>query len=271
MDKESLEILIADQPKEIRAKGVLLYNGAASCAQQYQAAPTASNLRDWEAAQAALAKFVAQLSEASADKADEDKPLPNLSAALNYLKALDWSVTRTSLYRHHKEGKLSPRADGFYALRDVEKYARTWLKKKSTGKRVAEKIEYLQEKNLMLDQELKEVKIKREKFASDKEAGMYVPKELMEIELATRAGVLDAGLKHWVQSRAAEWIRAGGGDTKRVGEVINLMSHDLEEHINSYAKMSEYLVVIDAEETADAEPEIETDEKTMEEKEGGDD
>jgi hypothetical protein len=250
MDKETLENLIADQPKEIRTKGVLLYNGVASCAQQYQAAPTASNLRDWEAAQAALAKFVAQLSEASADKMDEDKALPNLAAALDYLKASDWSVTRTSLYRHHKEGKLAPRSDGQYALRDIEKYARTWLKQKSTGKRISEKLEELQRRKLELELSNLDLENKRKTLAYGKDLDKYVPKELMEIELATRAGILDAGLKHWVQSRAAEWIRAGGGDTKKVGDVINLMSRDLEEHINSYARLSEYQVIIDAEEEA---------------------
>jgi hypothetical protein len=257
IDKEKLEGLIADQPKEIRGKGVLLFNGAASCAQQYQTAPTAANLRDWEAAQAALEKFCAQLEGAAADGAG-DKPLPNLAAALDYLKASDWSVTRTSLYRHHKEGKLSPRSDGQYALRDIEKYARTWLKQKSTGKRVGEKIEELHRRKLELELLNLDLENKRRVLAYDRDLDKYVPKELMEIELATRAGVLDAGLKHWVQSRAAEWIRAAGGDTKKVGDVINLMTHDLEEHINSYARSSEYLVVIDAEEEVDPEPETET-------------
>lgn len=249
MNKEKLESLIADQPNEIRGKGVLLFNGAASCAEQYRSAPTAANLRDWEAAQAALEKFCAQLEGSSADGAS-DKPLPNLAAALDYLKASDWCVTRTSLYRHHKEGKLSPRADGFYTLRDVEKYARTWLKQKSTGKRVAEKLEDLQRRKLELELLNLDLEHKRKTLAYGKDLDKYIPKELMEIELATRAGILDAGLKHWVQSRAAEWIRAGGGNTKKVGEVINLMTHDLEEHINSYARLSDYQVIIDAEEEA---------------------
>ncbi len=259
MDKETLEKILEGQPKEIRGKAVLLFNGAASCAQQYQAAPTAANLRDWEAAQAALAKFVGQLSDAAADKPDDDKPLPTLAAVLRYLRGLDWRVSRTSLHRHHEEGKLAPRADGLYALRDIDKYARTWLKQKSTGKHIAERLEELQSRKLDLELQNLELERKRKELAYNKDLDKYVLRSLMEIELATRAGILDAGLKHWVQSRAAEWIRAGGGDTKKVGEVINLMSHDLEEHINSYARLPDYQVIIDAEEDAANEaPETET-------------
>lgn len=264
MDKETLEKLLDGQPASIRTQGVLLYNGAAKCAQEYQSTPTAANLRDWEAAQAALAKFAARISDA-ADGQEEDKPLRNIAAVLDYLRALDWRVTQTSLYRHQKEGKLAPRRDGLYALRDVDKYARTWLKQKSTGKKISEKVEELQRKKLDLELKNLELDNKRKELAYGKDMERYIPKELMEIELAGRAGVLDAGLKHLVQSRAAEWIRTVGGDTKKVGDLIVLMSHDLDEHINSYASSLSYQVVIDAEEDATGEtPEIE-DEPTEEE------
>lgn len=257
MDKETLEKLLEGQPASIRGQGVLLYNGAAKCAQEYQAAPTAANLRDWEAAQAALAKFAARISDAAGEE-EEDKPLRNIAAVLDYLKALDWKVTQTSLYRHQKEGKIAPRRNGLYALRDVDKYARTWLKQKSTGKKISEKMEEQQRKKLDLEISNLEEDNKRKKFANDREAGLYIPKEFMEIELAGRAGVLDAGLKHWVQSRAAEWIRTVGGDTKKVGDLIVLMNHDLDEHINSYASSLSYQVIIDAEEDATGEaPETE--------------
>jgi hypothetical protein len=246
VDKETLEKLIADQPKEIRAKGVLLFNGAAQCAQTYQSAPTAANLRDWEAAQAALAKFSEQIGVND----DAERPFPSIADVLDYLRQDGWRVTKTSLYRHQKEGKFLPQRDGSYARKDIDKYARVWLKQQSTGKRIAERTDELQRKKL--DQELKnlEIEYERKRLALDKEQEKYIPKELMEVELASRAGILNAGLKHWIQSRAADWIRAAGGDTKRAGELINLMSRDLDEHINSYAAKMEYEVVVDAEEEA---------------------
>jgi hypothetical protein len=246
MDKETLEKLIADQPRDVRAKGVLLFNGAAQCAQAYQSAPTAANLRDWEVAQAALTKFADQLG----DKEDADKPLATLADVLEYLKEAGWKVTKTSLYRQQKEGKLLPRADGAYTIKSVEKYARTWLKQQSTGKRISEKMDDLQRQKLELELSNLLLENKRKELSFNKEMEKLVPREQMEIELATRAGVLEAGLKHWIQSRTAEWVRLVAGDIKKVGALINVMSRDLDKHINSYAIAPEYQVVIDAAEEA---------------------
>lgn len=247
MDKEALDKLLDGKSKDVQLKAVRLYTGMVTCANKYQSEPTSANRRNWEDSESALNKFVEQISAADGQE-NEDKPLPNIAAVLEYLRAADWRVTKTTLYRHQKEGKIAPRLGGLYALRDVDKYARTWLKQKSTGKKLSEKIEYLQELNLKLDRDLKELKIRREKIATMKEEGLYIPKEFMEIELAGRAGVLDAGLKHWVQSRAAEWIRSVGGDTKKVGDLILVMTRDLDDHINSYASTLSYQIVIDAEE-----------------------
>lgn len=249
MDKETLEKLLDGQPADIRRKAVLLFNGTATLMKTYQDAPTSVNRRNWEDSEAALTKFTDQISSAG-EGDEEDKPLRNIAAVLDYLRALDWRVTKTSLYRHQKEGKLAPRRDGLYALRDVDRYARIWLKQKSTGKKISEKLEELQRKKLDLELDNLDLDNKRKKLAYDKDMERYIPKEFMEIELAGRAGVLDAGLKHWVQSHAAEWIRTVGGDTGKVGDLIILMNRELDEHINSYASSLSYQVVIDAEEDA---------------------
>jgi hypothetical protein len=175
----------------------------------------------------------------------EETDLKNLSDVLDYLLHAGWRATKASIYRHHKEGKLLPRPDGAYQIRDVEKYARTFLKQKSTGKRISEKIDELQRRKLEMELENLNLENQRKKRQNEKETGNLVPREQMEIELATRAGILDAGLKHWIQSRAAEWARMVAGDMKKVGDLVNLMSRDLDEYINSYASASEYQVIID--------------------------
>lgn len=242
MDKETLENLLTGQPKEIRAKGVLLFNGVANGAQAYQKAPTSANLRDWETAEAALAKFVAQIS------VSEEKPLVSVADVLGYLTANGWRVTKTSLYRHQKEGKILPRSDGAYELRAVDKYARAWLKQLSTGQRINERMDELQRRKIEMELQNLSLEVKRKEFGMAREMGRYIPREDMEMELAGRAGIINAGLKHWVQSRAAEWIRAVDGNHKKVGELINLMNRDLDDHINAYAAPIEYQIVFDAEE-----------------------
>ena len=145
-----------------------------------------------------------------------------------------------------------PRSDGLYLLKDVEKYAKTFLKQQSTGKRVNERWDELQRKKLEKELQNLDLDYERKRFNHEKDLGKFIPREQMEIELASRAGILDAGLKHWIQSRAADWIRSVDGDTKKVGDMINMMNRDLDEHINTYAVDRQYDIVIDG-----AEEEIE--------------
>ena len=173
--------------------------------------------------------------------------IDTIADALAYLQKSGWKVTKTSLYRHQKEGKFLPDPDGSYQQKNIDKYAKAWLKQQSTGKRVSEKMDELQRKKLERELQIQDIEYERKKLAHAKDLDKYIPKEQMEVELAGRAGILDAGLKHWVQSRCAEWIRSVDGDMKKVGELINLMNRDLDEHVNSYAAPADYDVIIDGE------------------------
>ena len=241
IDRASFEKLIDGQPDEIRKRGILLFNGMVNSAVEYQKSSTATNLRNWETAQAAMKKFEAQIiGEENNDRFE------TVADVLEYLETSGWKVTKTSLYRHQKEGKIQPVDDGTYRQKDVDKYAKAWLRQKSTGKRVNEKTDELQRKKLEIELKNLEIDHNRKALAYENEQKKLIPREQMDLELAARAGILEAGLKHWVQSRAAEWIRAVAGDMKKVGDLVNLMNHDLDEHINSYASQIEYQVVIDA-------------------------
>jgi len=192
IDKDALEKLLANQPPEIRAKGILLYNGLSAGARAYQTEGSAANLRNWQASEAAMASFVESLDRSAATDSEQFK---DLAVVLDYLKDAGWKATKATLYRHKDEGKIRPRQDGAYHLSDVEKYARTFLKQQATGKRIQERIDDLQRKKLEVELQNLQLKHTRETFAFDRDQGKYIPKELMDIELAGRAGILEAGLK----------------------------------------------------------------------------
>lgn len=176
-----------------------------------------------------------------------EKNFHNLASVLKHLQNEGWKITKPSLYRHQKEGKLLPDKDGSYNFRAVAKYARTFLKLTATGKRVSEATDELQRKKLVKEIARLELGLERDQFAMEKEKSLYIRREEMDIELAGRAGILIAGLKHWVQSRAAEWISLTGGNMKLTGELINAINRDLDEHINHYAANREYEVVFEGE------------------------
>lgn len=174
----------------------------------------------------------------------------NLADVLRYLEGQGWRITRPSLYRHGKEGKLLAGTGGAYKQKAVDRYAQTFLKLAATGKRIQQTSDNLQRQKL--EEELKNLRLKneRDKFNYEKDRGLYVPKNQMDIELAGRAGILIAGLRHWIMSNAAHWIAVTGGDHKKAGELSNMMTNNLEEHINSYATNREYEVIIEAGEEA---------------------
>lgn len=178
----------------------------------------------------------------------QETTFETIAGVLEYLQTSGWKIAPSSLYRDRGKGKIVPREDGKFLQKDVDKYARTFLKRKSTGKKANDQLDELQRKKLEIELKNLELDQARKKFQHEKDLDKHIPREQLDIELAARAGILDAGLKHWVQSRAAEWIRTVAGDPKKVGELINLMNKDLDEHINNYASTKEFQVIIDLKE-----------------------
>lgn len=186
----------------------------------------------------------------TADGGGADR-LATLAEVLEHLKDGGWKVTKTSLYRHAKEGKLVPEPGGAYSVKAVNKYARTFLKRQSTGKRVSEEVDGLQRQKLEKEMKLLDLDIQRKERMEAKESGSLVPAGEVEIALATWAGIVDAGLTHWIKSQAASWVRLVGGDMARVGELVTQMTREKDDHISSYTS-AEFAVILEGARAAEA-------------------
>jgi len=200
--------------------------------------PTAENVRALGYVNKAIEDLVRLLQK------DEDgfKVFENILAVKNYLDGEGWQISQSALYKHRREGKLVPGSDGKFHQKAVDKYARTWLKVKATGKTVATEQEELQTGKLRKEMDKLDVGIARERLKLEAEQGKYIPRSEVEIDLAARAGVLDAGLNHWIRTNAADWIALAGGDTNKVGEVITAMLAGKDDLINQYASMRDFVV-----------------------------
>lgn len=183
----------------------------------------------------------------------EDTKLSTVDEVVSYLADAGWIAKRSTVFLHCKQGKLLPKDDGQYHKKDIDRYAKTWLKQQSTRKKVRDLEDELQRKVLQSELSIKEEELKRRRRQNEIDDGKYIERKRMEEELAGRAGILEAGLKHWVQSRVADWIRIAGGDLKKAGELINSMIRDLDEHINSYAQAREFDAVIGGEDETEEE------------------
>lgn len=181
----------------------------------------------------------------SAQEQAREQWFDNVDEVIDYLAAGGWVAKKSTIYRHRKEGKLLPKDSGKFRQKDVDRYAQTWLKRQSTGKKVKELEDQLQRE--ILEEELATARERRRKIERENRIaeGKVVDRGEVENWMAARAGILEAGLKHWIQSRVADWIRMSGGDLKKAGELINAMTRDLDEHINNYAQAKEFELVID--------------------------
>jgi len=174
-----------------------------------------------------------------------ERILDSIAAVLEYLKEAGWRATKTTIYRHRNEGKIMPAAGGAFRQREVDKYARAWLKRLDTGRKISDRLDDLQRRKLERELKTLDLDFERKKFAHDRDLGLYVSKERVEVEWAGRVGILEAGLKQWLRSGVAGWIRAAGGDLNRSGELVNEMMRDLDEQLNNYAAAKEYELEIE--------------------------
>ena len=242
MDKTLIEKLLKKAAKEEQIQLKILSNAVIINMKKYQEDSTASRHKNWQAANAALNEYVSRL---EGQYFPQEQTFPNLLTVLDRLQNTGWQVSRAGLYKHHKEGKINPQKDGTYRLKDVEKYAKTWLKLKSTGKKLREAQENLQKRKLLREIEKLEEEIARNRYKREIEEGKYILKDRLEMELAARAAVLNAGLDHMNQSKAVEWINLVDGDVKKARELIAAFNIAKNELLNQYATTQEFQVVLE--------------------------
>ena len=178
------------------------------------------------------------------DSQTENLTFKNRLAVTKWLQENGWQVSKSTVYNRIGKAKLLPREDGLFHLKDVKKYAKTFLKRRDTGKRLQDEQDDLQRKKARLEVDKLEIEIERAKHKQEVEEGAYIPRDQLEIELASRAAVLDAGIAHFFQSDAGNWINLVGGDQRKLPELISVLMSAKDGFMNQYARAKEFVVEI---------------------------
>ncbi|MDF1578992.1 MAG: hypothetical protein P1P81_11185, partial [Desulfobulbales bacterium] len=173
-------------------------------------------------------------------KIDPLGPWKSKAAVLRYLKASGWQIEKQTFYNHakpgHRDFKLAA-DNGYYTKDRVDKYAREWLVRRDTGLKVAEEEDGIA--RIKTEEEIKRIRqdiaIKQYKF--DIERKMYIARELLELEIVGRAGVLDSGFNFLIQSRALEMVVMVGGDQKKVPEFIAFIQAEWNKMLAGFARL----------------------------------
>lgn len=157
----------------------------------------------------------------------------NLRQVADYLVAEGWKVSPSTVYKHGKEGRVRPLADGRYPRNAVEKYASVHLVRKEIGQKAVST--ELQDQKVQAEVERLQEQAKHARIKRLALEGKYLPREQVEMELAAKVATLAAGLAYFAQARAGEIVELVGGDTSRIGDLVRYMTAAIDELLNEYA------------------------------------
>jgi|SRR6056297_2616460 len=176
----------------------------------------------------------------------------NRTAVVEWLKAKGYKVKKSKLYADAKAGLLRVENDGSVLMESVARY----LEHPEAGVK-----EHMETVEAGSDLEVKEyhrraaiakakkteLEAKRLEFEMEKDAGRWLPREDLELEMAGRAAVLEQGFKNLVQVKAADWVHACGGDPKRAGELRAAINAELDGLLNEFARADAFQVLFEEE------------------------
>ncbi len=240
MDKSRVEHLLGlVAPEEKTAIGTL-YNATVSTLKAYQEANSASRLRDWQAADAALEQMVIEL---EAKYCGKPNAFANVKEALEFLKAQGYKIAKSKMYADAQRGILAVQEDRGVLESDVLAYAvRAGLEKtpdKST--KVDDRI-FADKASAELD--LLRAREAKLRFEHEREMGLYILASDARAEWAMKLGALEAQIKNTLAVNKEEYIEIVGGDPKKAPEFQERAFEDVDGAFNEVANLDELQIVL---------------------------
>ena len=152
MDKAKLDKLLKQATKEEQLQLKIYYNASIQTLKAYQTEPTATRLKDLQAAEIALEEYASKL-EKKLEKESLSPPqiFSNRLAVTKHLQAEGWQVSKSTLYNKFGRSKFKPRKDGLFYQEDMDKAASICLKRKSTIKQLQDSEDDLQHRKVLLE------------------------------------------------------------------------------------------------------------------------
>jgi len=205
--------------------------------------PTQADIAAYERAAQTLERFL---------KREESDALlfKNRTEVLKYLKKQGYKIGKSKLYNDAAAGWLRVQDDGSILEKDLTRYIKraglvklSAIKKDQPDSLAQLKATHELEK---LKEQIAELRFKREVAQ-----GKYIPRDQFEMEIASRLVVLEAGLRHFIQSNLVEWVELAEGKTSQVAALREAMNAGLDEQFNEFADMERFQVII-TEDEADA-------------------
>jgi hypothetical protein len=173
-----------------------------------------------------------------------------------FLDAEGYVITKSSISRHKLAGKIQPSADGVYTLAAALKYAKAFLKEKTTGLRKSEGAALQQRQLLDARAELIREQALLAKRKREVEEGKYVLRSAVSQDMAARAVAFKTGLKQLVANNVLDWIHLVAGDPRRAAELQRNVLELIERQLSKYAHAESIVLQFEDESEAPDDAEI---------------
>ena len=216
----------------LELEGKILQLAKVKALGKVQASPTAENLKNYQAAERALAEFLRRQA-AAADPGGE--VFPRVADVHRYLESCGISITRQTVDNHVKAGKLGEHPGGGFLRSAVDRYVETFLLSGDDGQ-----AELMREK---VEAEVKKIKAQAEHWRTRarRERGELIEVSAVERALSERAAFLRADLENFFRSQAAAIIDRVRGDHDLTGELVDWGLELVEEWLDRYTRPMEQL------------------------------
>jgi hypothetical protein len=167
----------------------------------------------------------------------EEVTYENLVGVLAYLKERGYKASKSSLYLHAGHGKIHARKDGLFHVRDIEKYAKIFLKRRGGAPhRLPTGLDSLQKEKLSA--ETIKLKAQAEHWQARARAftGSLVPRELFEQELAKRASVFKNDLESFARAEAMGIVGIVDGNPDKAPDLVSWFITRFKEFLRRYSE-----------------------------------
>jgi len=231
MDSASFEKLIHDQPPDVKAKGILLFNGALKGQVAYQGEPIVAKLKDWRASESALDEFIASLGVTPTN----EKTFHGIPSVVEYLHSHGWKISLRTAYNHRDKKNLLPRKDGKYYQSDVDRYAQTVDLPRLDGIK-QEITDSEAERKKRADADIAEYDARIKRIRAEAIEGKYVDRDVFKNELSVQALAFRNSIQTFVHAQAEEIVSFTRGDVSKIPDLIEFMMDRADEHFRKYAE-----------------------------------
>ncbi len=240
MDKEIIEKLRELTNAADTEALEVLCNACESKFEIYKTADSKANLSEWQAAEKALKSKVDELSAKYLDTVGT-RVLADRIEAWRFLQSEGYKVGRQSVYNAAADGKLRMQPDGTITESDALAYAAKNLKKVASRSGKPDKIA---EQRAVEELELARIKRAKLDFEFKKDRGLYLLKTDVRSEIAIKIAALEAGIKHFFRTFAADWIHRVGGDPQKAQMLLEWINAELDSLLNEFGRMDDIDVVV---------------------------